>query len=58
MSVLPNFRQQQIVEIARSAGRVIVDDLAVRFQVTPQTIRKDLNELCEQRLLSRIHGAR
>jgi hypothetical protein len=26
------------------------------FQVTPQTIRKDLNDLCDQRLLSRIHG--
>jgi DeoR family glycerol-3-phosphate regulon repressor len=33
-----------------------VDDLAARFEVTPQTIRKDLNELCEMRLLSRVHG--
>ena len=24
--------------------------------MTPQTIRKDLNELCDQRLLTRIHG--
>jgi DeoR family glycerol-3-phosphate regulon repressor len=37
-------------------GRVGVDDLAERLNVTPQTIRKDLNDLCEQRLLSRIHG--
>lgn len=56
MSIVPNFRQQQILEMARSAGRVTVDDLAARFEVTPQTIRKDLNELCDQRLLSRIHG--
>jgi hypothetical protein len=56
VSALPNFRQQQIVEIARSAGQVMVDDLAARFEVTPQTIRKDLNELCDQRLLSRVHG--
>lgn len=56
MVVLPNARQQQILDIARSAGRVTVDDLATRFEVTPQTIRKDLNELCDQRLLSRIHG--
>jgi DeoR family glycerol-3-phosphate regulon repressor len=56
VSVLPNFRQQQIVEIARQSGRVTVDDLSARFEVTPQTIRKDLNELCDQRLLSRIHG--
>ena len=30
--------------------------LALRFDVTPQTIRKDLNELCEGRLLARTHG--
>jgi DeoR family glycerol-3-phosphate regulon repressor len=35
---------------------VLVDELAARFAVTPQTIRKDLNDLCDQRLLSRIHG--
>ena len=35
---------------------MLVDDLARRFDVTPQTIRKDLNDLCERRLLSRVHG--
>lgn len=49
-------RQQAIVDLARQAGRVTVEDLAGRFDVTPQTIRKDLNDLCEQRLLTRIHG--
>ena len=49
-------RQQEILAAARVQGRVNVDDLAVRFDVTPQTIRKDLNELCEMRLLSRVHG--
>ncbi|MBL8835154.1 MAG: DeoR/GlpR transcriptional regulator [Alphaproteobacteria bacterium] len=49
-------RQNDILSIARTQGRVAVDDLAVRFDVTPQTIRKDLNDLCEQRLLNRIHG--
>ena len=49
-------RQQQILALARQAGSVIVDDLAVRFEVTPQTIRKDLNELCDARLLARTHG--
>lgn len=49
-------RQVQIIEHAKLDGRVYVDALAERFQVTPQTIRKDLNELCEGRLLSRIHG--
>ena len=49
-------RQQQILALARQAGNVLVDDLAVRFVVTPQTIRKDLNELCDARLLARTHG--
>ena len=29
---------------------------AKRYDVSPQTIRKDLNELCERHLLSRVHG--
>jgi DeoR family glycerol-3-phosphate regulon repressor len=49
-------RQEQILDIARQVGRVTVDDLAVRFDVTPQTIRKDLNDLCGQRILTRTHG--
>ena len=51
-----SFRQQQILDIARQSGRVVVDDLAARFDVTPQTIRKDLNDLCGQRVLTRTHG--
>ncbi len=53
---LTNDRQQEILKLARAAGRVTVEDLAARFEVTPQTIRKDLNDLCERRLLSRVHG--
>ncbi len=49
-------RQQQILALARQSGNVTVDDLALRFDVTPQTIRKDLNELCDGRLLARTHG--
>ena len=40
-------RQIDILDIARRDGRVEVDDLANVFGVTPQTIRKDLNELCD-----------
>jgi DeoR family transcriptional regulator, glycerol-3-phosphate regulon repressor len=55
MSVL-NPRQHQILALARQTGAVMVEDLAQRFMVTPQTIRKDLNELCDGRLLARTHG--
>lgn len=49
-------RQQQILEFARRSGRVTVEALAGHFDVTPQTIRKDLNDLCDRRLLARVHG--
>jgi DeoR family transcriptional regulator, glycerol-3-phosphate regulon repressor len=49
-------RQQQILAIARKSGSVGVDDLSGHFEVTPQTIRKDLNELCDARHLTRTHG--
>src|SRR5881396_3487701 len=49
-------RQTEILNIARAFGRVMVEDLARRFEVSAQTIRKDLNDLCEQRSLTRIHG--
>ncbi len=51
-----NARQQSIVALARSAGRVTVEDLAARFEVTQQTIRRDLNELCDRNVLMRTHG--
>jgi len=49
-------RQADIVALARDNGRLDVDALAGRFDVTPQTIRKDLNELCDQGILQRFHG--
>jgi DeoR family transcriptional regulator, glycerol-3-phosphate regulon repressor len=49
-------RQSEILNIARMLGRVTVDDLSRRFEVSAQTIRKDLNELCERRSLTRVHG--
>lgn len=51
-----SMRQQQILEIAQENKRVSVDELVDRFDVTPQTIRKDLNDLCDARLLNRVHG--
>lgn len=52
----PSPRQTEIIDIARQQGRVLVEDLAARFSVSPQTIRKDLNDLCDARALNRIHG--
>jgi DeoR family glycerol-3-phosphate regulon repressor len=49
-------RQSDILSLARRLGRVDVDGLAAQFEVTPQTIRKDLNDLCDRNLLQRVHG--
>ena len=49
-------RHAEIIQMAKDNGRVLVDDLASHFGVTPQTIRKDLNDLCDQRMLTRVHG--
>ncbi len=49
-------RQNKILSLAREQGRVDVEELSTSFNVSPQTIRKDLNELCDKQLLQRIHG--
>ncbi|MAN57362.1 MAG: DeoR/GlpR family DNA-binding transcription regulator [Paracoccus sp. (in: a-proteobacteria)] len=51
-----NIRQMEILEIARASGRVGVEELAERFDVTLQTIRRDLGELADHGMLDRIHG--
>jgi DeoR family glycerol-3-phosphate regulon repressor len=50
-------RHHAILDPARQHGKVSsVEDLALRFDVTQQTIRRDLNELCDRKLLARVHG--
>ncbi|MTH65346.1 DeoR/GlpR family DNA-binding transcription regulator [Paracoccus shanxieyensis] len=51
-----SIRQGEILELARLEGRVLVDDLANRFDVTLQTIRRDLGDMAEAGLLDRVHG--
>ncbi len=51
-----NARQLDILDRARLNGQVAVDDLAVAFDVSVQTIRKDLSELADAGKLDRVHG--
>ena len=51
-----SLRQGEILEIARGEGRVAVEDLAARFGVAVQTIRRDLGDLADAGLLDRVHG--
>ena len=49
-------RQQEIIALAQSEGFVSIDQLAKDFDVTTQTIRRDINALCDLSLLRRYHG--
>lgn len=49
-------RRQAIAEQARRDGRVEVAALAERFQVTTETIRRDLTDLEDRGVITRVHG--
>ena len=49
-------RQAQITELLQDEQFLNVDQLANRYQVTTQTIRRDLNLLCDHGLARRRHG--
>lgn len=49
-------RRAEIVALVERQGFVTIDALAQQFAVTPQTIRRDINELAEDGLLQRHHG--
>lgn len=52
----PSERQSAILEMIRRRGFVSTDAMVSEFAVTPQTIRRDLNELSGEGLLTRFHG--
>lgn len=49
-------RHRAIVSLLRERDRVSVASLAQKFDVTTETIRRDLEQLDEQGLLQRVHG--
>ncbi|MFE7288432.1 DeoR/GlpR family DNA-binding transcription regulator [Streptomyces noursei] len=49
-------RQQEILRLAREGGRVDVLSLAEEFQVTAETVRRDLKALDRAGLVRRVHG--
>lgn len=49
-------RQQEIMRLARESGRVDVLSLAEEFQVTAETVRRDLKALDRAGLVRRVHG--
>jgi len=49
-------RHQAIAELVASRGRVAVTELASHFDVTTETVRRDLSQLERLKLLRRVHG--
>ncbi len=52
----PAARRAAILAAVRRAGEANVAALAAEFDVTPQTIRRDLNHLADRALIARVHG--
>ncbi|WP_193103202.1 DeoR/GlpR family DNA-binding transcription regulator [Brachybacterium sp. FME24] len=49
-------RQRQILDELARSGRVAVTDLSAQFEVTTETVRRDLDQLAARGHLLRVHG--
>lgn len=55
-SVLTSQRKQLILEALRRDGQVVAKTLSAEFDVSEDTIRRDLRELATEGQLQRVHG--
>ncbi|MBX3453608.1 DeoR/GlpR family DNA-binding transcription regulator [Ferrovibrio sp.] len=56
MAIPADDRARAIVDLVRHQGFQTIEALAGSFGVTPQTVRRDVNLLCDRGLLRRRHG--
>ncbi len=49
-------RHDAIIELVKKQGYVSTEELVEQFAVSPQTIRRDLNDLADQNRILRHHG--
>ena len=56
MSMFAEERREQILSKVKSLGRVLAKELVEEFQVSIDTIRRDLTTMEEDGLLKRTHG--
>jgi DeoR/GlpR family transcriptional regulator of sugar metabolism len=54
--MLPQERQQWILDRLRQSGRVVAVELATEFAVSEDSVRRDLRELAAQGLCKRVYG--
>jgi DeoR family transcriptional regulator, glycerol-3-phosphate regulon repressor len=52
----PRARREKILALVKQAGYVPIEALVASFQVTPQTLRVDLNALADEGRVVRHHG--
>jgi DeoR family fructose operon transcriptional repressor len=51
-----NERQVNLIKLVEELGTIRVSDMSKRFEVTEETIRRDLEKLEKEGFLTRIHG--
>ncbi|AFJ45346.1 DeoR/GlpR family transcriptional regulator [Shimwellia blattae] len=49
-------RHDAIIDLVKKQGYVSTEELVAHFSVSPQTIRRDLNDLADQNIIMRHHG--
>ncbi|MDZ4717488.1 MAG: DeoR/GlpR family DNA-binding transcription regulator [Roseiflexaceae bacterium] len=54
--MLTSQRKQHILDVLRRDGQVIAKQLSQELGLSEDTIRRDLRELAQERLLQRVHG--
>jgi DeoR family glycerol-3-phosphate regulon repressor/DeoR family fructose operon transcriptional repressor len=55
-TTLPAVRRADILRLIKQLGQITVTEMSARFEVSLDTIRRDLDSLADQGLISRIHG--
>lgn len=55
-SIKPSVRQARIVELVSQQSAVTVEDLAESFNISPETIRRDLSVLADAGRIRKVHG--
>ena len=53
---LPAKRRTEMLRLIKRSGQVVVTEMSAHFDVSLDTIRRDLDAMAEQGLISRVHG--
>ena len=53
---LPAVRRAEMLRMVKQFGQITVTEMSARFEVSLDTIRRDLDILADQGLISRTHG--